>query len=295
MEPQNKRPNFVLTTAVAVVLGLVIAALGLLPWNILAQFNVRWWPSVPWCTPIGLFWLFLFWSYLNGAGWPASTAQTRNKLLRALPLHGNRLRWCVSASAIGLIALVTLYFVAVQFVDLQPSAFQPRSIAALPFGVVIVAMFMTAVFAGVVEEAAYRGYMQGILERRFHAPVAVAIVTIVFTGVHLFDGSKILPLAIPVCATSIVLGALTTITRSTLPATVVHVLADTTTLPVEWGLVGKLPVGRFYRSGLDAAFAGSVLVLLVASAATIAALLKLRAAARDGQTEANQSMKPMAG
>jgi membrane protease YdiL (CAAX protease family) len=264
----------------------VTAALGLLPWNILAQLNVRWWPNVPWCAPVGLLWLFLFWSYLNGAGWPASTAESRNKLLRALPLHGDRLRWCVLAGASGLSALVTLYFVAVQFVDLQPSAFRPRSVAALPFGVVVVAMFMSAVVAGVVEEAAYRGYMQGILERCFGASVAIAIVTIVFTGVHLFGGSKILPLAVPVCVTSIFLGALTTITRSVLPATVVHVLADTTTLPFEWGLVGKLPVGRFYGNGLDATFAGSVLVLLLASAATIAALLKLRAIARHTQAEA---------
>ena len=285
MEPQNKRPNFLLTTALAIVLGLVIAALGLLPWNILAQLNVRWWPNVPWCAPVGLLWLFLFCSYLNGAGWPAATAQRRNKLFRALPLQGNTLRWGIFAGAIGLIALVTLYFVAVQFVDLQPSAFQPRIIATLPFGVVVVAMLMTAVVAGVVEEAAYRGYMQGKLERRFHAPVAIAIVTIVFTAVHLFGGSKVLPLAVPICATSIVLGALTAMTRSILPATVVHVLADASTLPVEWGLVGKLPAGRFYKSGLDAAFAGSALVLLLASAATIAALLKLRAIARDTQTE----------
>jgi CAAX protease family protein len=277
MEPQNKRFNFLVTTALAVVVGLVVAALGLLPWNILAQLNMRWWPSVPWCAPVGLLWLFLFWSYLNGAGRPASTAETRRMLLRAVSLHGDILRWCVLAGASGLIALVTLYFVAVQFVDLQPSAFRPRSVAALPFGVVVTAMLMTALVAGVVEEGAYRGYMQGILERRFRAPVTIAIVTIVFTGVHLFGGSKILPLAVPVCATSIVLGALTIITRSVLPAAVVHVLADTTTLPVEWGLVGKLPVGRFYRNGLDASFAGSVLVLLIASVMTVVALLKLRA------------------
>ena len=286
MEPQNRRPNFLVATALAVVVGLVIAALGLLPWNILAQLNVRWWPSVPWCAPVGLLWLFLFWSYLNGAGWPGLTAETRRMLLRAVSLHGDILRWCVFAGASGLIALVTLYFVAVQFVDLQPSAFRPRSVAALPFGVVVTAMLMTAFVAGVVEEAAYRGYMQGILERRFRAPVAIAIVTIVFTGVHLFGGSKILPLAVPVCATSIVLGALTIITRSVMPAAVVHVLADTTTLPVEWGLVGKLPVGRFYKNGLDASFSGCVLVLLVASATTIAALLKLRAIVRHTQTKA---------
>jgi membrane protease YdiL (CAAX protease family) len=278
MEPQYRRRNSPLTIALAAVLGLAIAALGLLPWMILARLNERWWPNVPWCAPIGLLWLFFFWSYLNGAGWPVSTSQTRHRLLRAVPLHGRRLRWCLFTGVIALIALVTLDFVAIQFVELEPKAFRPKNLAALSLGVLVGAVLMSAVVAGVVEEAAYRGYMQGILQRRFRAPVAIAIMTIVFTGVHLFGGPKTFPLALPVCAASIVFGTLTTITRSLLPAILVHVLADIATLPVEWGLIGYLPVGRFYSHGVDVPFAGSVTVLLVAWAATIAALLKLAGA-----------------
>jgi CAAX protease family protein len=284
MRSRSTERSFLVTIAIAVVVGLAIATLGVVPWNIFAQLNVRWWPSLPWSVPAGLLWLVLFWSYLNGGGPPASTTQIRRELLRARPLHGPAARWCAFASASGLIALLMLYLVTIQFVDLPTDAFRPRSVATLPLTVVIAAMLMSAIIAGVVEEAAYRGYMQGILERRFRAPIAIAIVTVVFTGLHLLGGTKILPLALPVCATSIFLGALTAITRSVLPATFVHALADMMTLPVEWRLVGELPVGRFYNIGFDGLLLLTLLILVAGSAAAIAALLKLRSTVRFAET-----------
>ena len=141
-------------------------------------------------------------------------------------------------------------------------------------------MIMNAIVAGVAEEAAYRGYMQGMLERYFRATVGVAFVTIVFTGLHLLGGIKTLPLAIPVCATSIVLGALTAITQSIVPAIVVHVLADIVTLPFEWGLLGRLPIARFQTSGIDTLFVAVFVVVIVGTIATVAAFLKLRESVR---------------
>jgi hypothetical protein len=46
-----------LIIAIAIALGLVIAAAGVFPWIIVAQLNVRVWPRVPWCIPVGLLWL----------------------------------------------------------------------------------------------------------------------------------------------------------------------------------------------------------------------------------------------
>jgi membrane protease YdiL (CAAX protease family) len=135
---------------------------------------------------------------------------------------------------------------------------------------------MNAIVAGVAEEAAYRGYMQGMLEQHFKAALAIAVVTVVFTALHLLGSVKTLPLALPVSAASILFGVLTTLTRSILPAVVVHALVDLTTLPLEWGLVGHLPVGRFYTSGIDTFFIASAAVAIIGSVATVAALLKLR-------------------
>ena len=267
--------NPLLVLAIAIPLGLVVAALGILPWSFLAQLNARLWAGIPWCVPLGLVWLALFLAYLNGRGWPRASALTRKQLLRAQPLHGATAIWACIAGATGLVTLVTLYFLAIQFVNLSAEAFRPLSVAAVSLGLILPIMIMNAIVAGVTEEAAYRGYMQGMLERRFRATVAVALVTIVFTGLHLLGGTKTLPLAIPVCATSIVLGALTAITQSIVPAIVVHVLADTVTLPFEWGLLGWLPVGRFQTNGIDTLFVAAVVLVAVGSIATVAAFLRL--------------------
>lgn len=267
--------NPLLVLAITIPVGLGIAALGIFPWSFLAQVNGRLWAGIPWCVPLGLVWLALFSAYLNGRGWPRASAPTRKQLFRVRPLHGATAIWACIASATGLVTLVTLYFVAIQFVNLPPGAFRPRSVGMVSTFVIVPIMIMNAIVAGVAEEAAYRGYMQGMLERRFNRAVAVALVTIVFTGLHLLGGTKTLPLAIPVCATSIVLGALTAITQSIVPAIVVHVLADTVTLPFEWGLLGWLPVGRFQTNGIDTLFVAAVVLVAVGSIATVAAFLRL--------------------
>jgi membrane protease YdiL (CAAX protease family) len=169
-----------------------------------------------------------------------------------------------------------MYLVAIQFVDLPPDAFRPRRAGTLSLGLVVPLLIMNAIVAGVAEEAAYRGYMQGMLERHFKAALAIAVVTVVFTALHLLGGVKTLPLGLPVSAASILFGVLTTLTRSILPAVVVHALVDLTTLPLEWGLVGHLPVGRFYPSGIDTFFIASAAVAIIGFVATVAALLKLR-------------------
>ena len=276
----HPKRNPLLVTVVAVALGLVIAAVGVFPWTVFAGLNARFWPRVPWSLPAGLVCLGLFWTYLNGKGWPHSSSLNRHRLLRALRLSGPTAIWSVSAGAIAFVTLVAIYLTAIQFVDLPPDAFRPRSVAALSLSLLVPVLIMNAIVAGVAEEAAYRGYMQGILERRVSAPFAIAIVTIVFTVVHLFGGIKIFPLAIPVCAASVVLGVLTAITRSILPAIVVHVLVDSATLPLEWGLVGRLPVGRFQAHGLDTFFVAGAAVAVVCSLALVAALIKLSRVAR---------------
>ena len=268
--------NPLLVVGISIPLGLLIAALGIFPWSFLAQLNARFWAGTPWCMPLGLGWLALFLAYLNGRGWPRASAPTRKQLLRARPVHGPTLIWACIAGATGLVTLVTLYFVAIQFVNLPPSAFRPRSVGMVSTFVIVPIMLTNAIVAGVAEEAAYRGYMQGMLERRFNRAVAVGLVTVVFTGLHLLGGAKFFPLAIPVCAASIVLGALTANTGSIIPAIVVHVLTDAVTLPFEWGLLGPFPIGRFRVTGMDPWLITAVVIVIVGSFGTVGALLRLR-------------------
>jgi membrane protease YdiL (CAAX protease family) len=268
--------NPLLVLAIAIPLGLVIGALGIFPWSFLAQLNARLWAGIPWCVPLGLVWLALFLAYLNGRGWPRASAPTRKQLLRARPLHGATAIWACLAGATGLVTLVTLYFVSIQFVNLPSDAFRPRNVAAASRFVIVPIMLTNAIVAGVAEEAAYRGYMQGMLECRFNRAVAVGLVTVVFTGLHVLGGAKFFPLAVPVCAASIVLGALTATTGSIIPAIVVHVLTDAVTLPFEWGLLGPFPIGRLRMTGIDPLFITAIVIVVVGSVGTLGALLRLR-------------------
>src|SRR5438552_6459119 len=136
------RRSPLLVIAIAITLSLVIAAAGVFSWSILAQLNVRLWPHVPWSVPVGLVWLALFWTYLNGKGWPRSTAENRKQLLRARSLHGPAATWACIAGATALVTLVTLYFVAIQFVNLPPNAFRPRSVAGVSLGLIVPVMMM---------------------------------------------------------------------------------------------------------------------------------------------------------
>lgn len=280
MDQTSRRTPLVIACAAAVVLGLAVAGVGAFPWPLLAQLNARLAPQLPWCIPATLLWLGILWKYLNGAGWPRSTSRDRQALLRANRLPRPARIWVAGSIVVGCITLVAAYLVAIQFVDLPAHAFRPRTAGSLSWGVSIMVMATSALVAGVVEEAAYRGYMQGLLGRRLSSPIAITITTLAFTGVHLLGGAKMLPLAIPVAAASVLFGALTSTSGSILPAIALHTLTDATTLPLEWELVGHLPVGRFYQSGLDPVLLGIGVLALAGAVTTAALLLKVRQAVR---------------
>src|SRR5437016_940051 len=89
----------------AILVGSLVAAAGTIPWALLVSANLKYLTSVPWAVPPTIFYLWLFWRYLNGNGWPGSTAEIRRTYLRA-----NRLQADVWGSAIlaGVLGLATI-------------------------------------------------------------------------------------------------------------------------------------------------------------------------------------------
>lgn len=73
----------------AVIAGLAVLLAGERPWGgiaghaALAGWNERVLVSVPWAIPPFALYLWLFWRYLGGAGWPRMTAELRRTSLRA--------------------------------------------------------------------------------------------------------------------------------------------------------------------------------------------------------------------
>src|SRR5471032_3213611 len=92
----------------AVLAGLVFASLGIIPWagtagySGLAGWNVRVFVTVAWAiAPMALY-LWLYFRWLGGAGWPRSTSELRRTSLRANPVAADIWPLALFAGFIGL-------------------------------------------------------------------------------------------------------------------------------------------------------------------------------------------------
>jgi hypothetical protein len=145
---------------------------------------------------------------------------------------------------------------------------------------------MASIVAGVTEEAAFRGYMQGPIERRYGLAVAV-LVTGTFFGLlhfptHPAEVIWMLPYYIAVSA---VYGGLTWAANSILPALVLHTVGDVVVL-TRWWLterpewqIGPAPPSLVWESGIDSHFilaATASVAFVVATTVAYRAVRRLR-------------------
>jgi membrane protease YdiL (CAAX protease family) len=206
-----------------IVEGLVVAVAGLAPWAALAPLNRRLYPELPWGALLMAAWLVVLLAWLHGAFWPRRTSDARRERLRLWPPIRNA--WQASSPPAGvlvlLLALLYVLWVLVGTQSARPdlSAFPTTSYRWSSF-------IMGGVMSGVVEEAAYRGYMQTGLERIVPGR-AVAITSIVFVLSHLTQGLTALVVLAPgLFAASMLYGALAQRTGTILPGMLIHVAGD---------------------------------------------------------------------
>jgi membrane protease YdiL (CAAX protease family) len=272
----------------AVITGLALSAAGGFPWSLLAGLNLRVFVRVPWAIlPMGLY-LWAYWRYLGGAGPPRSTAELRRTCLRANRLSSDLWPLALLAGVLGLAALLPLLSIASRLVRLpvesQPIVVPPQ----MPFATAFVLLVMASIVAGVVEEAAFRGYMQGPIERRYGPVVAILVSGAAF-GVahfthHAADVVTMLPFYIAVSA---VYGGLAFATNSILPGLVLHAAGDVFSLTRLWitgrpeWQIAATPPPLVWESGVDAAFLRATIALALVGAAASWAYWELARAARE--------------
>ncbi len=201
----------------AVLLGVVVALAGTIPRNLLFAANLEFHPELAWAVPVVAVYLWFFWRYLEGAGPPASSAQFRRASLRATSLPLRLWAWALLAGTLGILALVVALRLLNQLVDLPLQDLS--ELRGVPTSTAVSLLLAAAPIAGVVEEAAFRGYMQGPIERECGLFVAILITGTAFAVVHLDFTLILWPYYLAVAA---IYGAVTYFTRSILPAVVLH-------------------------------------------------------------------------
>ena len=154
-----------------IALGLLVSFVGLAPWVAMIRLNAWVRPDIPWAAFATLVWLAVFLAWLNGAGLPARWKAARRYRLRLWRRGSNGFEGGVATtlSLMALIGLLTFVWI------LLGAPEQPPDLSEYPSTALLVSIVLvTPLVAGVVEEAAYRGYMQRELER-FGAGTAIVV------------------------------------------------------------------------------------------------------------------------
>src|ERR1700730_9472187 len=259
----------------AALLALVVAGGASLLWGSLLIANARTTPSVPWSVPAMALTLAVYWWYLSGHGWPKRSGPARAALLRARRVSLQVFAWSLVAGALSLTALAGLWIV---LVELTGNGGNP-TIAMLngyPAVFVALAIVMGSLVSPLSEEAAFRGYAQVLLQRRFSAVVAVGVSSVFFAAYHGptqgFFWSKLLFFF----AVGLVFGTIAYLTDSTLPAIPVHIAGDLLFFTLIWPRDASRPV--VWAHGPDVTFWIEVVQALAFGALAVWAFLRLRRA-----------------
>lgn len=273
------------TIFAAVGIGVVVLLAGNLPFNALRAWNFNAGVAVPWAVLPAALYLWSYWRFIGGRWGAAASAAKRRQVLRANPL--SRRLWLASLSAglLGFGALAALLALAARFVAL-PAAAPIAAPAGMPVATMFALIVMGSIVAGVTEEAAFRGYMQSPIERRYGLATAILVNGTLFGLLHFpshpADVLWMLPYYIAVSA---VYGGLTWAANSILPALVLHAAGDVVVL-TRWWLTGRpeWQIGATVpplvaESGVDAQLAWTTaasVVLVAATAIAYRAVQKLR-------------------
>jgi membrane protease YdiL (CAAX protease family) len=267
----------------AVLTGLAAAAAGTIPWALLMSANTRYLTAMPWAVPIMAGYLWLYWRYARGDGWPQSTAATRRTNSRANRLPGDLWGLALLAGVLGLMGVLLLQGVLSRLVSLPQQ--RDLDVSLYPPATALSWVLMSAVVAGVVEETSFRGYMQRPIELR-HGPVVAIVMTGIAFGLgHLTHPEITLVLLPYFLAVAAVYGALAHFTDSILPSMVLHAGGNIFSAAAlflggraEWQL-SSAPQQLVWEGGPDASFWGTVVAFLVVGSAAVCAYSGLSRAA----------------
>jgi membrane protease YdiL (CAAX protease family) len=207
----------------AVGLGVFAFFLAVLPggiWTMLLVANLRTNPNIPWSVAAMGLLLWAMWQYLDGEWPPRSTSETRHRRLRAVPVSPPVFVRAFIGGVLGLVALAGFWIVLLQLVRV-PAHVLP-DFSKYPLITVTTVLLMSCLVSSVPEEAAFRGYFQSFLERKFPGAIAIIISSLVMAPAHSLSQGFVWPVVLFYLLVDSMLGVIAYLTKSILPGIAVH-------------------------------------------------------------------------
>ena len=245
----------------AVLLGVAILLVGGTVSGALMFANLKLAPALPFFLPATVLWLWLFWCYVRGGGRPRHTSERRREWLRAPRLSPPAWGWALVAGGLAFTAVMGIAFVTYQHAALPDAAYQsPFEVPSFPPWTLISIFAAVALTAGVVEEAAFRGYMLTGIQHRYGWPVGIGVVTVLFYVAHLSHAYATIVFIPFFVAHGLVLGLLVFYTRSIVPGIIIHAVSDFIVLPMQYGVIPSAGEWAFVRQGWLVLVAGALAI-----------------------------------
>jgi membrane protease YdiL (CAAX protease family) len=191
-------------------------------WTMLLIVNLRTNPQIPWCIALMGLLLWAFWRYLGGSGPPRSSSESRHRLLRAKPISRRAFGWAFIGGILGIVALAGFWIVLLQVVRM-PTRTLP-DFSKYPLFTIVTVIAMACLVSSLPEEAGFRGYFQGFLERKLSGPAAIIISSFVMTPAHCLTQGFLWPVILFYLLVDSMLGTMAYLTKSILPGIAVHFL-----------------------------------------------------------------------
>jgi membrane protease YdiL (CAAX protease family) len=227
-------PTFrrILTLAIYGVLVLILTLFVQGIWAGLLSANLNTSPRFPWAIVVMGLLLWLIWQYLNGKWWPRSTSVARHRNLRANPLSRRVFAWAIIAGLLSIVALAGLWVVLFQLAKV-PGNLLP-DFSKYPLLTVVLMLITASLVGAIAEEAGFRGYLQGLLEREVGGPAAIVIASLLLVPGHGLTQGFVWPTMVFYLLVDAMLGVTAYVTKSILPGIVVHALGLLTFLTLVW-------------------------------------------------------------
>lgn len=191
-------------------------------WTVLLAANLALSPTIPWAVAVMAGLLWLMWWYLGGHWGPRRTVAARRRALRATRVPVPVFIWALVAGLLAIVSLAGLWFVLFDLAHLPLRTLPDYS--RYPAATVILALVMASLVSALAEEAGFRGYFQGMLERRVGAIGAILIMAVVIAPGHALTQGFVWPTLLFYLCVDVVFGAMAYLTQSIIPGAIVHAI-----------------------------------------------------------------------
>ncbi len=201
---------------------VVLTALSSVVWGGLLLVNLKFSAAIPWAAGVMAVISWASFAYCGGKWGPARTQAARRDYLRARPVSGALFATIVTAGVLCLVALSGLWIVLFQLVKAPGNS--AADFSRYPLATVIVSLAMAAISGAVSEEAGFRGYFQGTLEKYLPGPFAILACALVMAPEHAATQGFVWTTMLFYLLSDAMLGTCAYIARSIVPGIVVHAI-----------------------------------------------------------------------